>query len=134
MAGPRAGCVDVVYQVGTRYSEEHLSRWYPRGGLGHCAFSRRLRGALCRDYMRDVDMENAQPRLLLGMGQRRSWVHKQLAAYVRNRAAVLAEIMATNECDAEAAKKRVTALFFGGADVSGLPPSVAALHAERCVP
>jgi len=129
-AGRSAGFVDVVYKIGQRYGEEHLSRWYPDRGLGLCAFSKRLRGALCRDYVWDVDMVNAQPTLLLGMARKHGWVHERLAAYVRDRDGVLAGIMAANACSRDTAKKRMTALFFGGSDLAGLPPTVAALYTE----
>ena len=63
----------VEYHLGKNGTADGAGRWIASGGRGLQSFTRPLRGLLAATRYWDVDMENAQPVLLLQLARKRGW-------------------------------------------------------------
>ena len=115
----------VEYHLGKNGTADGAGRWIASGGRGLQSFTRPLRGLLAATRYWDVDMENAQPVLLLQLARKRGWVCAAVQEYVDDRNKYFDEIMATG-ANRDAAKAHCIAIFFGqgkGKTIeAGLPP------------
>lgn len=89
-------------------------------GSGLQCVPRDCRAALAQKYYWDVDMRNAQPTILEQYARKRGWVCTALRNYNENRDDYLQEVMDVLNVEKSEAKKRITALCFGGSP-TGLP-------------
>lgn len=102
----------VTYKFGKNGEDKEMGRWNAAGASLQ-GMSRRLRNLLAGGLYVDVDMVNAQPRLLLQMCEREGWPCDALRHYVEHRDTVLSEVMAEKGFDRDGAKEEVTAIAFG---------------------
>lgn len=115
----------VTYKFGKSVEEEEQGRWNAVG-VSLQNMSRRLRSLLAGGLYADVDMVNAQPRLLLQLCERRGWECRELRNYVDNRDAVLAAVMEADGCDRDKAKETLNGVVYG----QKAPPALEAFGKE----
>jgi hypothetical protein len=112
---------ETSYKLGKDIKHEDLGRFIAVRTTGLQWLSRECRGALAQKYYWDVDIRNAQPTLLQQYAEKRGWKCDKLKHYNANRDDYLAELMETLQINRDLAKKRVSALMFGGGAV-GMSP------------
>lgn len=105
--------VRITYDYGARYQKLQKGRIFPIHRIGCEGFPRDVRACLYEKYYWDVDMENAQPVLLVALAKRLGAAHEALEEYVQKRQEVLDEIMKDNY-SRDDAKKLCLSVIFGG--------------------
>jgi hypothetical protein len=133
--GKDIGELTVKYYHGSAASEK--SRVY--ADKGYQGLKSEARSALGRRFYHDIDMENAQPRLILKHAVDRGWKCECLARYIADREPTLARVMAFYGVERKAAKLLVNRIMFGGGlakwevinecELKGMPEMVA-FHRE----
>lgn len=116
----RGNQIDVYYVLGKSIKHEHLGRWIAKGGIGLQTLPKNIRSALAGDLYWDVDMVNAQPKLLVQYCEKLGWDCTNLKKYTANRDQLLNDVMNYLNCDKPNAKERIVSLLFGGS-ANGLP-------------
>jgi phage/plasmid-associated DNA primase len=104
-----------LIRVAYKKSKHNFGRAYIQKSLGFTCLRIPVRNTLLNDRYIDVDMENAQLRILLCLMKSIDYkdvVH--LNMYCDNRKAILAEVMATYQCSRDVAKNLFLSLTFGG--------------------
>ena len=104
-----------LIRVAYKKSKHNFGRAYIQKSLGFTCLRIPVRNTLLNDRYIDVDMENAQLRILLCLMKSIGYedvVH--LNMYCENRKAILAEVMATYQCSRDVAKNLFLSLTFGG--------------------
>lgn len=109
-----------TYKLGKACKHEFLGRWCSLGGNGLQNLQSDIRAALAQKFYTDVDMANAQPVLLSQYCASRLWSCPALNEYVEKREEILAHTMEEMGIKRWEAKKRITALVFGGS-ADGMP-------------
>lgn len=112
--------VETYYVLGKKCKSEFIGRWCIKQGLGLQGFRREIRNALSRKFYWDIDMENAQPTILLQICQRNGWACEKLKFYCDNRKEILQQLVEHLKTDRDDAKQRITALLFGNMTISDL--------------
>ena len=105
---------DAIYKLGKDLKHDDVGRWIAKGGVGLQALSRDVRAALAQKYYWDVDMQNAQPTLLVQYAEKRGWVCDKVKHYISYREELLTEMMDVFGIERWEAKDRIIALCFGG--------------------
>lgn len=105
-------CVPVCYQFAKNC--DGIGRVYPQNAMGLQCFQRDIRNALASDIYFDVDMENAQPRILLRICQQHGWTCTTLQQYIELRDPTLVNIMEHYHVSRSVAKELMNRLMFGG--------------------
>lgn len=86
----------------------------PQNGLGLYNIRREIRQTLCKDYLIDIDIENAHPTILLQLCNMNDMNPDRLEEYVFNRQEKLDEIMTNYKCSKDDAKTLfIILLYFG---------------------
>jgi hypothetical protein len=99
-----------LYKI-TKDDSERVGRYYPkRGGLNYQNMGRRLRRILTAEKYVELDMKNAQPMLLLNKFPD----SPALLRYIRDREAILADVVRTSGCTRDVAKELFIMMMFGG--------------------
>lgn len=106
--------VDVTYVFGEQYQSIKKGRLYARHRLGCEGFPRDIRACLYEKYYWDVDMENAQPVLLVTLAKKLGVLCPALNEYCEKREEVLAEIMRAHNYSRDEAKSLCISVIFGG--------------------
>ena len=125
--------VQIVYEYGKQFKGAAYSRIYPQKGLGLQAFPGAIRACLAQKYYWDVDMENAQPTILLQMSKASGWVCDRLEDYILHRSERLAEVQEVMGCDRSDAKTMFISVLFGGHPIESAPSFVKELAHEMTV-
>jgi hypothetical protein len=115
----------VTYKLGAKTQLDVAGRLCAIGGLGLQCFPREVRGLLAHKYCWDVDMKNAQPRILMQLCARKGWSCPALSQYCHRRDELLATIISSTGCNRDDAKAHCTGIIFGmgvaKAEAAGLP-------------
>ena len=106
--------VRVTYNFGSQYQSIQIGRLFPIHRIGCEGFPKDIRACLYDKYYWDVDMENAQPVLLVALAKRLGVTHSALEEYCLNRKQVLEEIMKDNNYTRDDAKTLCLSVIFGG--------------------
>jgi hypothetical protein len=106
--------VRVTYNFGAQYQGIQMGRVYPIHRIGCEGFPRDIRSCLYEKYYWDVDMENAQPVLLVHLAKRLGMACPALEEYCSKRKEVLEEIMADVNYTRDDAKTLCLSVIFGG--------------------
>lgn len=104
--------VNTHYNVSGWAGDIGFGRVYSQ--LGYETLSRKIRANLCAEHYWDVDIENAQPVILLQYAQRLGIDTPALKHYCGHRDATLTLIGSKMETDRSGAKNAVLASLFGG--------------------
>lgn len=104
----------IAYDFGKDYRTQQLGRIYPSPYVGLSVFPKDIRAALAQKYYWDVDIENAQPNLLVVLAKRYEVSCEALETYCQNRKQILEEISKTCEISREEAKEICLSVLFGG--------------------
>ena len=81
--------------------------------MGLQSISKKMRHAICKDLMYDIDMVNAHPTLLLYYCNKNGIECEQLKKYVNNREEMLRDLLQCLEVDRDGAKKDLLAIING---------------------
>lgn len=104
----------VDYGFPKHYATIQKGRLYPQPRIGIEAFPRDIRAALFQKYYWDIDMENAQPVLLVHLAKRLRMACPALEEYCERRVEVLGEIMRDHNLNRDEAKTLCISVIFGG--------------------
>lgn len=99
--------------------EEYIAfgRVNPQKALGLFNIRREIRQTLCKDYLIDIDIDNAHPTILLQICKMYEIEADKLEEYVNNRQEKLKEIMDKHKCGKDEAKTLyIILLYFGSFD------------------
>jgi hypothetical protein len=104
----------VPYNFPSHYAGIQKGRVYPQPRIGIEAFPRDIRAALVGKYYWDIDMENAQPVLLLHLAKTLNVACPALTEFCEKRVEILKEIMTTHNLSRDEAKTICISVIFGG--------------------
>jgi hypothetical protein len=103
----------VMYKLGAKSKLSVAGRLCAIGGRGLQCFPREIRALLSSSYYWDVDMKNAQLRILKQLCKKKGWACQYLQEYCSRRDELLADIMTTTGCSRDDAKAHCTGIIFG---------------------
>ena len=124
----------VAYRLGAKTRLNIAGRLCAVGGLGLQCFPRDVRGLLARNFYWDVDMKNAQPRILAQLCARKGWSCPVLTEYCGRRDELLADIMAGTGCSRDVAKAHCTGVIFGMGVAKAAAAGLPAFFTQQLVP
>lgn len=104
----------VAYDFAKDYKSLKFGRLYPSPHCGLSVFSKDIRAALAQKYYWDIDIENAQPVMLVVLAKKFNVECPSLQEYCDNREKILEEIAKTNEMNRDEAKTLCISVLFGG--------------------
>jgi len=123
--------VQTVYQRGSDWQDEDFGMLVPHPYRGLAAFPREIRSALAAKYYWDIDMENAQPTILLNVSKKKFLSLPTLQEFVTRRKEILQELQTTHNITRAEAKDICIAVVFGG--IRYEHPILPKLHDELSV-
>jgi len=91
-----------------------FGRVNPNNALGLFNIRREIRQTLCKDYLIDIDIENAHPAILLQLCKMYNMDAEKLEDYVDNRQEKLNEVMNLYNCSKDDAKTLYIILLYYG--------------------
>lgn len=104
----------IAYDFGKDYKTIQTGRIHPSPYCGLAIFPKDIRAALAQKYYWDIDIENAQPNLLVVLAKKYAVDCPALQEYCDRREDVLAEIAASHEMNRDEAKQICISVLFGG--------------------
>lgn len=104
----------IAYDFGKDYKTLQLGRIHPSPYCGLAIFPKDIRAALAQKYYWDIDIENAQPNLLVVLAKKYNVDCPALQEYCDRREDILAEISAGHEMNRDEAKQICISVLFGG--------------------
>jgi hypothetical protein len=104
----------IPYDFGKEYKTLQLGRIHPSPYCGLAVFPKDIRAALAQKYYWDVDIENAQPTLLIVLAKQYEVECPALIEYCENRVSVLDEISKSCDMSRDEAKQICISVLFGG--------------------
>ena len=104
----------IPYDFGKDYKCLQLGRIHPTPYCGLAVFPKDIRAALAQKYYWDVDIENAQPTLLIALANHHDVDCPALVEYCTNRERILQEIQSDSELSRDEAKQICLTVLFGG--------------------
>lgn len=104
----------IAYDFGKDYKTLQMGRVHPTPYCGLAVFPKDIRAALAQKYYWDIDIENAQPNLLVVLAKKYSVDCSALQHYCDNRESILAEIVKNHDMNRDEAKQICISVLFGG--------------------
>lgn len=104
----------IAYDFGKDYRTLQTGRIHPTPYCGLAVFPKDIRAALAQKYYWDVDIENAQPNLLVVLAKQYDVACPALQEYCDNREQILSDIAKTHEMNRDEAKQICISVLFGG--------------------
>lgn len=104
----------IPYDFGKEQKALQIGRIHPHPYCGLAVFPKDIRAALAQKYYWDIDIENAQPNLLLVLAKKYNVECPALQEYCLQRVEILQEICLTHEVNKEEAKQICISVVFGG--------------------
>jgi len=109
-----ANHVLIPYDFGKEYKALQIGRIHPSPYCGLAVFPKDIRAALAQKYYWDVDIENAQPTLLIVLAKQYQVDCPALIEYCSHREQILEEIVKNHEMTRDEAKQICISVLFGG--------------------
>lgn len=106
--------VMIAYDYGKEYKTLQMGRIHPSPYCGLAIFPKDIRAALAQKYYWDIDIENAQPTLLVVLAKHYSVQCPALQEYCDRREEVLGQIALNHEMNRDEAKQICISVLFGG--------------------
>ena len=106
--------LNTQYKLGKHIKHHDIGRWIAVNSMSFQSLQRDLRNAIASANYIDVDMVNAQPTLLLDYCVKRGWACDALKKYIKDRDALLENVMDLCSIPRWEAKQRVVSIIFGG--------------------
>ena len=106
--------VMIAYDFGKDYKSLQVGRIHPSPYCGLAIFPKDIRAALAQKYYWDIDIENAQPNLLVVLAKRLDVSCPALEEYCLNRDQILSDIAKTHDMNRDEAKQICISVLFGG--------------------
>jgi hypothetical protein len=106
--------VMIQYDYGKDWKKVKLGRLYPSPAVGLTIFPKDIRAALAQKYYWDIDIENAQPTMLLTTATKYKVECPALLQYCENRETILQEIQVNHTLNRDEAKTLCISVLFGG--------------------
>lgn len=104
----------IQYDFGKAWKKASMGRLYPSPCVGLAMFPKDIRAALAQKYYWDIDIENAQPVMLVTAAKKYKVSCSALEEYCLNRESILEEIKQTQTMNRDEAKTLCISVLFGG--------------------